>query len=207
MRKKYSYTIEYFKINGLVSGGKCYLNLLKGFIGRNGFLLQQKSSAAGFQMELWKNDIGDDLSVALAQYSMYPLIFLAVLLHDHQSCFLQNLSYQYQPLYLAGPCCSHYLTGSGSKANQNLGYERPLAVTIMNLSSFHPETSHAPDSFDSVISSTAGCDTHNDSIPLPRKRNHTSGSDEYFFSLSGKLIVSQTNRLDVCIREHTDGSL
>lgn len=142
MRKKYSYTIEYFKINGLVSGGKCYLNLLKGFIGRNGFLLQQKSSAAGFQMELWKNDIGDDLSVALAQYSMYPLIFLAVLLHDHQSCFLQNLSYQYQPLYLAGPCCSHYLTGSGSKANQNLWvwettschYHEPLELSSWNFS-------------------------------------------------------------------------
>lgn len=38
-------------------------------------------------LELWINDMGDDLSVALAQYSMYPLIFLAVLLHDHQSCY------------------------------------------------------------------------------------------------------------------------
>lgn len=32
-------------------------------------------------------DMGDDLSGALTQYSMYPLIFLAVLLHDHQSYY------------------------------------------------------------------------------------------------------------------------
>lgn len=50
-------------------------------------MLQQKSSAAGFHSKLWNNDMGDDLSGALAQYSMYPLIFLAVLLHDHQSCY------------------------------------------------------------------------------------------------------------------------
>lgn len=56
-------------------------------MGRDGFLLQQKSSAAGFHLELWNIDMGDDLSVALAQYSMYPLIFLAVLLHDHQFCY------------------------------------------------------------------------------------------------------------------------
>jgi len=57
----------------------------KGLTGRDGFLLQQKSPAADFHLELWNNDMRDDLSVALAQYSMYPLIFLAVLLHDHQS--------------------------------------------------------------------------------------------------------------------------
>lgn len=55
--------------------------------GRNGFLLQQKSSATGFHSKLWNNDMGDDLSRALAQYSMYPLIFLAVPLHDRQSCY------------------------------------------------------------------------------------------------------------------------
>lgn len=63
----------------------------RALIGRAGSLLQQKSSAAGCLLELWKNVMGDDLSVALAQYSMYPLIFLAVLLHDHQSCKLRKL--------------------------------------------------------------------------------------------------------------------
>lgn len=58
---------------------------LRGLSGRE-FLLQQKSSAAGFQSKLWNNDMGDDLSRALAKYSMYPLIFLAVLLHERQSC-------------------------------------------------------------------------------------------------------------------------
>lgn len=57
----------------------------------DGFLLQQKSSAAGFHLKLWNNDMGDDLSGVLAQYSMYPLIFLAVLLHDHQSCYCGTL--------------------------------------------------------------------------------------------------------------------
>lgn len=50
------------------------------------FLLQQKSSAAGFHLKVWNNDLGDDLISALAQYSMYPLIFLAVLLHERQCC-------------------------------------------------------------------------------------------------------------------------
>lgn len=50
------------------------------------FLLQQKSSAAGFHSKVWNNDLGDDLIRALAQYSMYPLIFLAVLLHECQTC-------------------------------------------------------------------------------------------------------------------------
>lgn len=59
--------------------------LLRGFEWER-FLLQQKSSAAGFHSKLWNNDMGDDLSRALAQYSMYPLIFLAVLLHERQSC-------------------------------------------------------------------------------------------------------------------------
>lgn len=40
----------------------------RGLSGRDGFLLQQKSSAAGFHLELWNIDMGDDLSVALAQY-------------------------------------------------------------------------------------------------------------------------------------------
>lgn len=59
----------------------------RGLSGGDEFLLQQKSSAAGFNSKLWNNDMGDDLSRALAQYSMYPLIFLAVLLHDRQSCY------------------------------------------------------------------------------------------------------------------------
>lgn len=50
-------------------------------------MLQQKSSAADFHSKLWNNDKWDDLSGALTQYSMYPLIFLAALLHDHQSCY------------------------------------------------------------------------------------------------------------------------
>lgn len=57
----------------------------------DGFLLQQKSSAAGFHSKLWNNDMGDDLCGAFAQYSMYPLIFLAVLLHDRQSCYCGTL--------------------------------------------------------------------------------------------------------------------
>lgn len=91
-------------------------------------MLQQKSSAAGFHLELWNNDMRDDLSVALAQHSMYPLIFLAVLLHDHQD----SRSYLYSALnilirmsldgllklqvetkglpgFSAQPCCSLYL--------------------------------------------------------------------------------------------------
>lgn len=39
-----------------------------GLSGRDGFLLQQKSSAAGFHLELWNIDMGDDVSVALTQY-------------------------------------------------------------------------------------------------------------------------------------------
>lgn len=70
----------------VISSEHC-LPLLKGFEWERWFLLQQKSSAAGSHSQLWNNDMRSDLSRALAQYSMYPLIFLAVLLHDRQSCY------------------------------------------------------------------------------------------------------------------------
>lgn len=73
-----------------VIGSRYCLPLRKGFEWEDGFLLQQKSSAAGFHSKLWNNDMGDDLNGALTQYSMYPLIFLAVLLHDHQSCYYKT---------------------------------------------------------------------------------------------------------------------
>lgn len=73
--------------NVTVIGGTFCIALEKQFELERWIFVAAKSSAAGFHSELWNNDTGDDLSGALAQYSMYPLTFLAVLLHDRQSSF------------------------------------------------------------------------------------------------------------------------
>ncbi|TDH11612.1 hypothetical protein EPR50_G00062550 [Perca flavescens] len=54
----------------------------RGLSGRDGFLLQQKSSAAGFHSKLWNNDMGDDLSGALTQYNIRLRVRAEYLEHD-----------------------------------------------------------------------------------------------------------------------------
>lgn len=61
------------------------VGLLKGFDWERWVFVAASIISSCFDSELWNNDSGGDVSVALAQYSMYPLIFLTVLLHDHQS--------------------------------------------------------------------------------------------------------------------------